>query len=145
MSIMRLLLSSGAEGKRIHSQADLGAAGLADPFPVEHRGEPERGRACPRSAHKTDIVACPRWTRSDATIHACTALPRRRLVPCYQQHAENTRKGKLEAGGPAEAPAVLRPPTRLRHEITFGQPPRSPSLHFFGQPPAVRLTAATAL
>src|SRR5439155_4274483 len=51
MSIMRLLLSSGAEGKRIHSQADLGAASLADPFPVEHRGEPERGRACPRSAH----------------------------------------------------------------------------------------------
>src|SRR2546429_7533115 len=55
MSIMRLLLSSGAEGKRIHSQADLGAAGLADPLPVEHRGQPERGTARTRGAHKTHI------------------------------------------------------------------------------------------
>src|SRR5437870_6210145 len=76
MSIMRLLLSSGAEGKRIHSQADLGAASLADPFPVEHRGEPERGRPAHEARTiEDDIVACLRWTRSDATIHACTALP----------------------------------------------------------------------
>jgi len=144
MSIMRLLLSSGAEGKRIHSQADLGAAGLADPFPVEHRGEPERGRACPRSAHKTDIVACPRWTRSDATIHACTALPRRRLVPCYQQHAENTRKGKLEAGGPVEAQVVVRVRTTVRHEMTVAQARRSPSLYFFAQRASACWSAAIA-
>src|SRR2546425_4415272 len=59
MSIMRLLLSSGAEGKRIHSQADVGAVGLADPFPVEHRGEPERGRPAHEARTIHDIVACP--------------------------------------------------------------------------------------
>src|SRR2546425_10524127 len=95
MSIMRLLLSSGAEGKRIHSQADLGAAGLADPFPVEHRGEPERGRACPRSAHNRRHRCLPparpiRMQRSPQP----RPCPRRWPVPCDQRHAEDTPQGE---------------------------------------------------
>src|SRR2546422_3164144 len=91
MSIMRRLLSSGAEGKRIHSQADLGAASLADPFPVEHRGEPERGRACPRSA------APARPIRMQRSPHP-RPCPRRLLVPCDQRHAEDTPQGEPDGG-----------------------------------------------
>src|SRR6059036_3285942 len=57
MSIMRLLLSSGAEGKRIHTV------------------RPSAGGPAHEARTIHDIVACPSWTRSDATLPACTALP----------------------------------------------------------------------
>src|SRR5437773_5814041 len=87
MSIMRLLLSSGAEGKRIHSQADLGAASLAD--------LPERGRACPRSAHNRRHRCLPpaRPIRMQRSQHP-RPCPRRWLVPCDQRHAEDTQIGR---------------------------------------------------